>query len=206
MVRQELKYWLYMIRIQKLFFLLPLLLFTIVLAANTRNTQLAKDFHALVLFPGLIFPQVAILAQIGSLHQKELFLTIQIPLFRYAIIRPLGLGVIYATFFTIGYMVIGGEATIYAVFIAALLLNLLSALCIALFKNIAVGISIVLILLLTGLFTTGSVLGPLYLMQWYRFIPGTNGNYYTFEQIIICAICLGVTFVAVKHRSRYHLL
>ncbi|MFD2114207.1 hypothetical protein ACFSTH_14795 [Paenibacillus yanchengensis] len=205
MVKQELRQWLYLWKTQKHLLLLPIITPIICLFIASKNLQLAKDMVVFVGFPVLIFPMVALFMQIGSLNQQELFITFPITLWRYAIIRPACLSMFYALLYAIVTIRLHEQVELFLVFIAATLFMLFTGLCIALFKNSAVGLSLSLIILLGGLFTTGSGLGPLYIMQWYRWQPGSSPDQYLKEYIVLIILCSLLTLVVIKNRNKFFL-
>ncbi|MBO2942829.1 hypothetical protein JJQ72_02410 [Paenibacillus sp. F411] len=206
MVKQEIMYWQYLWKTQYILLLLPLFFMACSIMAAQYNADLSINLLLFVTFPVLIFPMIATLYQIGSLHHKELLLTYPLNVVLFGWIRPVLLSLIYSLCFTASLMPIKNYANeeLVGAYTAAVLYMNLASFILILFKNIGMGIALPLAFLFYGMFTTGSGISSFYLMQWSRPSPDT-----TLEDCIITqgftAIILSLAAVyCLKSRNKYH--
>lgn len=206
MVTKELKYFLYLVKAYFVFFLIPIIITIFIgIEFSIGMEEIAQGSVFLLLFPLLILPVIGIMDYIGSLEQKEIFITFPISHWLAGFIRPIILGSVISVSFSIIVTIYINNQLLLSSFSSALLYISLASFFISLTKHSGLGLAMALFYLIFGLFTTGMGQGPLYLGQWYRPRPFTDPNDYILVQLIAVIVVNTLTVYCIKYRSKFHL-
>ncbi|WP_334072389.1 hypothetical protein [Paenibacillus sp. A14] len=206
MVKQEIIFWRYLWKTQYVLLLLPIILMALAAAIATYDGDLANNLMKLIVFPILLFPAVASLYHIGSIHHRELLLTFPLNNLWLGLIRPAFLGFIYSACFTISLKTVSPYSTeeLASAFISSFFYMILAGFFLVLFKSIAIGFVIPMAYLFYGIFTTGTGEGYFYLMQWARPNPDlTLRDCVVVQAIAAIVFSLGTLYFLAK-RNKYH--
>ncbi|REK64750.1 MAG: hypothetical protein C6P35_12015 [Cohnella sp.] len=210
MVKGTLSLWMYLAKSQTLFLGLPIAVCLISVALRNNGVFSSVDFLALIGFWTVVFPAAAINGPMGALHQKELFVSMPISPFSFGVIQPVVMFTCYGAVLSGTYLSCIKSANASdssmriagALFVSAIALFALTCLMINLFKNAAIGMSLALIYVIFGMFTTGTGQGPFYLFQWYRPRPMSSPDEYIIAQLLGTAALLAANYGVIKYRSK----
>ncbi|GFN30877.1 hypothetical protein [Paenibacillus xylaniclasticus] len=211
MVKSIISLWTYLAKSQAVFIFLPIAACLISIALRNQTAFSALDFLALIGFLTIVFPAAGMNGTLGSLHQKELFVSMPISSLSLGIVQPVvwltGYGAaISGTYYVVASTDERSSNVVFALFAAQAALFALTCFIINLFKNAAIGLSLALIYMIFGMFTTGTGQGPLYLFQWYRPRPFTAPDDLMLGQLVGTAVLLAANYIVIKYRSKFQLL
>lgn len=207
MVKREIGYFYYLIKAYKLLFIIPFFITIFIIIENKlQMNTLGAGSIILLLFPFIILPSIAVLDFIGSLDQKELFITYAVSPFLVGFVRPLIIGVSGSFLFTIIVAVYIDREIAVSSFCSVLLYFSITSFLISLFKHNGFGLVISLFYFFFGFFTTGMGQGSLYLVQWYRPKMHTDVNDFIFIQLAVAIFLYFLTYICVKYRNYFHLI
>lgn len=213
MVKQLFKHLIVMLRLQPVFWSLPIIIFLLVIYGHVTNSY---DSYSLLVFIGfwlLVFPAAAAMQQIGSLQQQELFISFPVSPFFHGFLYPLIVAFVYSFLFEIFLWYCLKEQQeeniqdiLFASFPSALFLMMLTSMLISLFKNSGIGIFLALFYFFFGMFTGGAGQAWFYLMQWYRPKVSTEVTDFIFFQYTIVILFSIANYVMIKYRERFYIL
>lgn len=203
MVTQELVFLRYLLKNQFMFLALPFVF--ILTSFFLEDGSKFSEIMMLFTFPMLVFPIIALLGPIGSIHHKELFVTFPIKVLFVAVIRPLGMITLFSGIFTFALKVSGRYdfLELLGAFIACLLYMIITEFCLIMFKNIALSVIIPICYVMYGMFTTGSGLGILYLTQWGRANPQVTLTDCITTQLSVLFLLIFLCPYFLKKRNKY---
>ncbi|SES26311.1 hypothetical protein SAMN04487944_12924 [Gracilibacillus ureilyticus] len=206
MVTRELEFLIYTIKAYKSLYLMPLILAMLIIFEFVIGMEIiAERSLVLVLFPLINLPILSVMSIIGSLEQKELFITLPISHWKVGFLRPFAVSFLISILFSGIVAIYVDNTLLVSVFSSSLLYLSITTLLITILKHAGLGLGISLSYLMYGLFTTGSGQGPLYLTQWYRPRVMSSENEYIIIQLITVLITHLITVICIKYRSQYHL-
>lgn len=206
MVKRELNYFIYIIKAHKSLFVIPLIVALFIIGEFSIGMDtIAEGSLVLLLFPLINLPMLSVMSVIGSLEQKELFITLPMYHWNVGFLRPLILNLVISVLFAVVIVTYLENNQFLSVFSSSLLYLSITVFLITLLKHSGFGLGISLGYLIFGLFTTGAGQGPFYLTQWYRPRLMSSQNDYVFIQLTAVLVIHLFTVIFIKYRSRYHL-
>ncbi|WP_281884214.1 hypothetical protein [Paenibacillus sp. YYML68] len=201
--------WLYLIKTQSFFLLLPVWVCVLAIALRDHESISAYNVLAYVGIVMVPFPAAGLMHPVGSLHQKELFTSLPLSNRSLGFIQPFTLAALYGIMYSVTLNIVvedGARHLTAAIFTSVMLLFVFTCMFISLLKNSAIGLCLALIYVIFGMFTTGTGQGVFYLFQWFRPKPYTDPQAFVVYQII-GTIVLGIlNYWLVKRRNRLHWL
>lgn len=205
---------LYLVKTQTLFLALPIAVCLLSVALRSNDAFSSVQFLALVGFWTVVFPAAAINGPMGSLHQKELFVSLPISPVSFGVVQPVIVFTIYGTILSVAYLACEPNSwndpillsIASSLFVSSAALFALTCLLINLLKNAAIGLVLALIYMIFGMFTTGTGQGPFYLFQWFRPRPMTGTDDYIGIQLMGLAVLLAVNYAVIKYRTRFQII
>ncbi|MCA0756135.1 hypothetical protein KP806_13850 [Paenibacillus sp. N4] len=204
----------YLMKTQTLFLVLPIAVCLISVGLRSHDTAASVQFLAMLGPLTVVFPAAAINGPMGSLHQKELFVSLPVSPLSFGVVQPVLSFTFYGVLLSAAYLACvpnswtndSSLSAAGALFVSAIALFALTCLLINLLKNAAIGMVLALIYMIFGMFTTGTGQGPFYLFQWFRPRPLTGPDEYIAVQLAGTAVLLAVNFAVIKYRTKLQFL